>query len=122
MLRSAARRTVLAPFSAHGSPVNLTAHLSPFALYAAFPRSDYYEDSVAMRPAAFRPSHVPTNATYQTDLGVPFAPLTLLPKRVPEQLRSGRTFVIQPYVRGAGISRISCRPLFRPSGARLQAV
>jgi hypothetical protein len=41
------------------SPRWSSDHLSPFALYAAFPRSDYYEDSVTVGLAPRRRSRVP---------------------------------------------------------------
>ena len=34
-------------------------HLSPFAMWRAFPTSDYYGDSVTLGLAPVRPSHVP---------------------------------------------------------------
>src|SRR5262249_22835270 len=37
----------------------MTPHLSPFAMWWAFPTSDYYGDSVAMGLAPVRPSRVP---------------------------------------------------------------
>jgi hypothetical protein len=37
----------------------LSDHLSPFAMWRAFPTSDYYGDSVTLGLAPFRPSHVP---------------------------------------------------------------
>ena len=43
---------------------------------AAFPRSDYYEDSVAIWLTPLRPSRVPTDRTFQADVGAPFASLT----------------------------------------------
>ena len=71
-------RTGLATFKASGSPVNLSldvqkyigslhyaslcichlVHLSPFAMWSAFPSSDYYGDSVPMRLSPFRESRV----------------------------------------------------------------
>ena len=59
-------------------------HLSPFAMCAAFPRSDYYEDSVTMSLAAFRPSRVPAVRTCQADLGAPFVSLPSLAGRASE--------------------------------------
>ncbi len=34
-------------------------HLPPFALWTAFPSSDYYGDSVAVGRASFRQSRIP---------------------------------------------------------------
>lgn len=41
------------------SPFWSSDHLSPFAVYAALPRSDYYEDSVTIGLASLRRSRVP---------------------------------------------------------------
>jgi hypothetical protein len=41
------------------SPRWSSAHLSPFALWWAFPTADYYEDSVALGLAPCRRSRVP---------------------------------------------------------------
>ena len=40
-------------------PFELFARLSPFAMWPAFPTADYYEDSVTLGLASFRPSRVP---------------------------------------------------------------
>src|ERR1700720_4040410 len=55
MSRSASAFCITHPFaSVH--PV----YLSPFAMWTAFPSSDYYGDTVAMGFAPFRQSRVPT--------------------------------------------------------------
>jgi hypothetical protein len=74
-------RTVLAAFTAHGSPVSsglpvrkrrISRHclvyplysLPPLAMYQAFPGSDYYGGSVAMGLSTFRRSRIPTDETF----------------------------------------------------------
>lgn len=86
---TASLRTVLATFIAHGSPVcrasscwhlrisrtfttTIPVYLSPFAVYQAFPDSDYYGDSVAMRLAPFRQSRIPSTVDVQDGLGAHF--------------------------------------------------
>jgi hypothetical protein len=59
----------------------------------AFPTSDYYGDSVAMRVAPFRQSRDPCAVDVQDGLGAPFVPLmsleaTLLPRSVRKANRS----------------------------------
>jgi len=44
-------------------------------MYQAFPGSDYYGDSVAMRFSPFRQSRVPSAADVQVGLGALFVPL-----------------------------------------------
>jgi len=51
-----------------GHPV----YLSPFALWTAFPSSDYYGDSVPMRLAPVRESRVPHSVDVQAGLGALF--------------------------------------------------
>jgi hypothetical protein len=50
-------------------------YLPPFALWLAFPASDYYGGSVAMGLAPGRQSRVPFVLYMQRDLGGPFVPL-----------------------------------------------
>ena len=52
-------------------------HLSPFALWPAFPTSDYYGDSVALGVAPFRRSRVPHAVDVQDGLGARFVSLRL---------------------------------------------
>ena len=60
-----------------------SGHLSPFALYTAFPCSldgrdavDYYEDSVTLGLAPRRRSRVPfSTERFEHDVGVPLIPL-----------------------------------------------
>ena len=40
-------------------PVRVSGHLPPFPLWTAFPPSEYYGGSVALRLAARRGSHLP---------------------------------------------------------------
>jgi hypothetical protein len=50
-------------------------------MWSAFPASDYYGDSVAMRVAPVRQSHDPCAVDVQDDLGAPFVPLVSLEAR-----------------------------------------
>ena len=85
-------RTVLATFTAHGSPaspvssasalritrtfaVTRRSYLTPFALWTAFPSSDYYGVSVALSLAAVRRSRVPHSVDVQDGLGALFVSL-----------------------------------------------
>ena len=43
----------------HPLAFEMSPSLSPFAMWWAFPTSDYYGDSVTLGLAPFRPSHVP---------------------------------------------------------------
>jgi hypothetical protein len=56
----------LAPF-----PFQNTARLSPFALYVALPRADYYEDSVTIGLAPRMPSRVPSLTNVLARLRLP---------------------------------------------------
>jgi hypothetical protein len=50
-------------------------HLSPFAMWPAFPASDYYGDSVTLGLAPVRPSRVPFDVErIERDVGAPFIP------------------------------------------------
>src|SRR5689334_15817211 len=61
------------------SPRWSSDHLSPFAMCAAFPHSDYYEDSVTLGLAPLRRSRVPfATERLECDLGAPFIPLNEL--------------------------------------------
>jgi hypothetical protein len=55
-----------------------STYLSPFALWPAFPTSDYYGDSVPMRLAPVRESHVPHAVDVQDGAGAHFASFRLL--------------------------------------------
>jgi hypothetical protein len=44
--------------------LNHRVYLPPFALWTAFPSSDYYGDSVPMRLSPFRESRVPRIVDY----------------------------------------------------------
>jgi hypothetical protein len=54
---------------------NDPAHLPPFAVWWAFPTSDYYGGSVAMGLAPFRRSRVSCVIDVQIGLGASFIPL-----------------------------------------------
>src|SRR5215813_2775980 len=60
------------------SPSWLSDHLSPFAMCAALPRSDYYEDSVTIGLASLRRSRVPLRLNVKRNLGAPFIPFNEL--------------------------------------------
>src|SRR5437588_1741728 len=49
-------------------------HLPPFAMWPAFPTSDYYGGSVTIGLAPHRPSHVLTQTTSERAVGAPFGP------------------------------------------------
>jgi hypothetical protein len=85
-------RTGRTPFSVSGSPVDQSffvlalgitptftvtslVRLSPFAMYQAFPDSDYYGDSVAIGVAPRRQSRIPYTVDVQDGLGAHFVPL-----------------------------------------------
>ena len=55
--------------------ITTPVYLSPFAMYQAFPDSDYYGDSVAIRLSPCRQSRVPSTVYVQDDLGAQFVSL-----------------------------------------------
>src|SRR5436305_7307145 len=78
-------------------------HLAPFALWTAFPPSDYYGASVALGLSAGRRSRVPCAVDIQVGLGALFVPLrslqtTLLPGACP----TNRSALL------IGIGRLGC--------------
>ena len=56
----------------------IVRHLPPFAMWPAFPASDYYEGSVAVGLAPLRRSHVPGHELMQREVGAPFGSLRSL--------------------------------------------
>src|SRR5262245_37780705 len=53
-------------------------HLAPFAVWTAFPPSDYYGASVPMGLSPCRESRVPCVVDVQVAVGAPFVPLRSL--------------------------------------------
>ena len=59
-------------------PRSSAVDLPPFALQWVLPIPDYYDGSVSVGLAPFRPSHVPVVLHVQRDVGAPFIPFNVL--------------------------------------------
>src|SRR5438309_10231866 len=75
--------------STSGHPI----HLAPFAMWTAFPPSDYYGASVALGLSPFRRSHVPCVVDVQVAVGALFVSFRSLetiplPRACPDAWRS----------------------------------
>src|SRR5437762_310538 len=68
-------RSALADCITHTSASGHLTYLAPFAMYQAFPGSDYYGASVALGVAPGRQSRVPLVADVQDGLGASFVSL-----------------------------------------------
>src|SRR3954467_15612464 len=115
---SAPPRTGRAPFGAPGSPVSSAAddpqygfgvshlaylparvsgHLPPFPVWTAFPSSEYYGGSVALRPAARRAiPHSRGAGRIERDGGASFAPLNGMMSHRPPRGRFERRRLCRP--------------------------
>src|SRR5262249_28280960 len=73
----------------------IVRHLPPFAVWPAFPTSDYYEGSVAIGLAPCRRSHVLGHELLQRNVGAPFGPLRSLTGFRPSTESSGGNHIIR---------------------------
>src|SRR5262249_57455356 len=91
-----ARHVSALPISRTSHVPAIVRHLPPFAVWPAFPTSDYYEGSVAMGLAPCRRSHVLRHELLQRDVGAPFGPLRSLIGFRPSTESSGANHIIRP--------------------------
>jgi hypothetical protein len=95
-------------------------HLRPFALWSAFPASDYYGRSVTLGLAAFRRSRVPTSRTSERDVGPSFVPLNSLMGRRPAGGDFGRRNPYRPIPSAPPIPAVAEDVRFHPWGLRFK--
>jgi hypothetical protein len=80
-------------------PVRVSGHLPPFPMWTAFPSSEYYGGSVALRLAARRAiPHSRGAGRIERDVGASFAPLNGMMSHRPPRGRFERRRLCRPIV------------------------
>src|SRR5690242_16436924 len=99
----------------HTSAFGHPTHLAPFAVWPAFPTSDYYGASVALGVAPVRRSRVPTGLDVQDGVGASFVSLfrSLEATQPSQSASNGVTCSRRGWERQPGFSHLS-----RPGGLR----